>query len=132
MNCKGAVSNKPYYISGDLFAEYKMNEELNNMMTNYLIENLGKNVELNLMFLDQKDDDSYEYIGNLKYHATIQYDKTEDYYYIFTFSPLYLQIRSTNLLTYKPCFTENTVVVFTNFSEEECNQYNVPYINIDI
>ena len=124
MTISGAIVRNPGYNDGDQSVEYTFNDNLKNLMTSFMNENINKEVELELHFVDSE----LKYINSRKFIGIIEYNN--DYDNIGLFLPdLFLSI--TGVMCVKPIEKQDTLTIFSNFTKEDCERFEAEYIETE-
>lgn len=138
----GILLNEPYYITSDKMFTFNFTEEQTNLIADFLQEHIEDVIPVHITIL-KNNNGNYEHIQDIEYIDTsITYREPyipageEDYWYLLiTNNPSHLQIRSSGMLVIKIKHSEadeSTKILLTDFSQEQCEQYNIPYTEIEV
>ena len=137
---KGLLVNSIYDLH-DLFLTYFVEGNAKDLITNYLADNVDKDVTFNVVILKHKDD-TYSLLREINFNAFIDYrepsipaGEEDNWYLLLSNDPSHFQVRSSGMVVYKDSYgeaDESCELLFTTFTEEQCNQFNVPYTTLDI
>ena len=124
----GAIVRNTGYCSGDQSLECLLGDNLTNLMSSFMNEHMNQKVDLTLHFIIPNGD-SYRYISSRTYEGMIELN--EDYEGEGLFLPDLL-IRITGQMCVRPVAYENTLVLFSNFNRDYCEQFDAEYIEFDV
>lgn len=97
-----------------------------NLIKNFIDENIGQELPF-IIHLFSFDENKYTYISSRTFDSKIE--KIGEIGVIFEDYDLY--INENGMGSIRP-IAENSKVLIETFSEEQCEQFNVPYITIEI
>lgn len=125
MIISGAIVRNPGYNDGDQSVEYAFNNNLKNLIASFMDENLNKEVELELHFVNSE----LKYLDSRKFTGIIEYNS--DYSNTGLFLPdLFLNI--TSIMCVKPIKNQDTLTIFSNFTKEDCERFEAEYVEVEM
>lgn len=131
MTYSGVLTNPPKDIDKDGFASYALDDNTTRLIKDWLEQNRGQEVSFRVVFIEQLPSKN-NLLGNFKYVGTVSHDEPTNYDNLFVTVPNIFQITSTGDVFYGRSFNFDTVLLFTKFTEEQCAEYGVEYVSIDV
>ena len=134
----GVLVENPFYITNDKFITYFLNESSKALLSNFLENNVNSGIDFNVVILKGEN----ELVNNITFSSVIDYrepsipaGEEDNWYLLLSNDPSHFQLRSSGMVVFKDTTGQADTtwkLLFTDFTEEQCEGFNVPYTTLDI